>query len=258
MRKKENLQWTCSWFKFRNERFQTILWAWNGSSGLSHVPSQPMSNSKSSWNDKPGFLLAACHTELIGTTRHVFEDLLAPSDPPAAFFGIQVVLNQHNASLCLWKLGDLPTERKNWKETLRILQYLHRSSQLGILPLMQKEPIRRIACLNRRGIKSWKCISINSLILRHFSVGKRASRPTYVPVLTFPRMPCCGSKRWRWLTQWTILRRRNRLEGIDSRILRWLMRRLRLHWRRSSPTPTARRESIRRSKRHKCKTDCSV
>ena len=43
-------------------------------------------------------------------------------------------------------------------------QDLSGSFQLGILPLMQKELIRRIAWLNNRRIRSWKCISINSLI----------------------------------------------------------------------------------------------
>ena len=78
------------------------------------------------------------------------------------------------------------------------------SLQLGILPLMQKEFIRKIVWLNNRGIRSRKCISINSPIVRHFSVGNRASRPRYVPDLTFPHKLCCGSKKWRCSNQRTI------------------------------------------------------
>ena len=48
-------------------------------------------------------------------------------------------------------------------------------------------------------------------------------------------------KKWRWPNQWTILKLRDRVEGIeDSIILRCLMRRSRLHWGRSSRTPTSR------------------
>ena len=71
-------------------------------------------------------------------------------------------------------------------------------------------------------------ISITSLILRHFSVGRRASRPRYGPVQTFPRKLCCGSKKWRGSNQWTISRRISQSEGVFSRMLRCWMRRLRL------------------------------
>ena len=129
---------------------------------------------------------------------------------------------QHNASPCLWTQGDLPIEQMNWSEILRICSNPHRdlqgSLQLGILPLMQKELIRRIAWLNSRGIKTQPCISINSLILLHVNGGKWVSRPKYVLVQTFSRTLRCGSKKWIWSTQWTILRRRGQLEGTDSRI----------------------------------------
>ena len=46
--------------------------------------------------------------------------------------------------------------------------------------------------------KSHKCISMNFLILLHFSVAKRVSRSTYVPVQAFSRTLCCGSENLRW------------------------------------------------------------
>ena len=83
--------------------------------------------------------------------------------------------------------------------------------------LVQMELIRKIAWLNSRGIKSQTCMSITSLILLRSSVGKRVSRPRYVPVQAFLRTPCCGSKHWRWSNQWTTSGRRSQLEGTSSR-----------------------------------------
>ena len=104
---------------------------------------------------------------------------------------IQQVLHQHNASPCSLNTGDLQSEQMNWRETLGTSKYLQRDSQgsfqLGILCLMQKELIRKIAWSNSRGIKSHKFISINSLILPQFSVGKRFSRSTSVLVQAFAR-----------------------------------------------------------------------
>ena len=106
------------------------------------------------------------------------------------------------------------------------------------LPLMQKELIRKIAWLNSRGIKSQKCISLNSLILLHSSVGKRVSRPKYVPVQAFQRKLCCGSQKKRWSNQM--------VESVDDlktsqsngkpRFPNFEMRRSRLLWRRASRT----------------------
>ena len=111
---------------------------------------------------------------------------------------------------------------------------------------MQKQRIGKIARLNQRGAR--KCIWINSLIFRHFSVGERAPKPRYVPVLTLPRKQCYGSKKWRWSIRWKFLSHRDQVENIISRILRCSMRRLRLIWRSSSLIRTSRRESVWRSK----------
>ena len=95
------------------------------------------------------------------------------------------------------KLAERSNEFK--RETLRILQFQHRdlqgSFQPRILPLKLKELIRKIVMLSYLGGKSQNCISIISLFLPHFGVGRRISRPKYVPVQVVLRMLCCGSKR---------------------------------------------------------------
>ena len=75
--------------------------------------------------------------------------------------------------------------------------------------LMEKELIRKIAWLNSRRI------SRNSLILPHFSDGKRVFK---TEVQAFPRTLCDASKRWRWSGRISArsLRRRSQLEGTDS------------------------------------------
>ena len=173
----------------------------------------------------------------------------------------QEVLQIHIANPCLWAHEDLQPKVRIWK-IHKTLQYLHRdlhgSFQLGILPLMQKELVRRIAWLKNQGIKSRKCISVNSLILRNSSVEKRDSKPRYVPVYTSPRKRCCGSKKLRWSNQCTLLRRRDEFENTNSRILRCLMRRLRPTCRCSSRTRTLRRKSVWRCRTPTWKTDVSV
>ena len=80
---------------------------------------------------------------------------------------------RHVAGPCLWSQENVPADRMTWSETLGILQV---SFPLGILPLMQKELILRIAWLNSRGIKSQNCVSMNSLILRLFQMLENESQ----------------------------------------------------------------------------------
>ena len=86
------------------------------------------------------------------------------------------------------------------------------------LPLMQKELVRRIMSLNHQGIRSQNCISIKSLFLRHFSVGRRVSKKKYVHVLITPRKLCVGSQKCRSSIRWSILCHRDQFENIDFRI----------------------------------------
>ena len=93
---------------------------------------------------------------------------------------------------CLWTQGDLQIKRMNRRNTQNFA-ILTPSFERKLLCLS-----RKIAWLNSRGIKSHKCISMNSLILIHFSVAKRVSRPKYVPAQVFSRTLRCGSKNLRW------------------------------------------------------------
>ena len=97
-----------------------------------------------------------------GKSGNVFQNLRAPTEPSPAFF-------RNSKSLASAQCEPVSLN------TADELQYLHRdlrgSFQLGILHLMLKELIRKITWLNNQGVKSRKCISTNSLIIRHFSVG---------------------------------------------------------------------------------------
>ena len=146
----------------------------------------------------------------------------------------------------LWKfdkygISTMPASISEKKKTCRasegngekhtIFQYLHRDLQGRFStcnpPSHAKGAYPHLAWLNSRGIKSQECISINSLILPRSNVEKRVSRPRYVRVQASQRTQCCGSKKWRWSNQWTILRRRSQLQGTDSRIFGCVMQRSR-------------------------------
>ena len=60
---------------------------------------------------------------------------------------------------------------------------------------LQKGLIHKITWLNNRGIRSRRCISIDSLRIRHFSVRRRASKQKYVPVLITVRKHCVRFKQ---------------------------------------------------------------
>ena len=151
----------------------------------------------------------------------------------------------------------------NQEEIFKTLRHQHRdlpgSFQPGILPLVPKELLRKNCMVEQQRSQVSEMHFDKFIILRHFSVGKRASRPRYVLVLTSPRMPCCGSKKWRWWNQWTMLRRPSQLiagrrfpnfEIFDAKIASVL--------KNHHEHPTSRRKSVWRSKRPIWKTDFSV
>ena len=66
-----------------------------------------------------------------------------------------------------------------------------------------------------RGLKSRTCISINSMTPRTSSVGTPISRLKYALTQDVLQSQCCGSKKWRWRNQWTILLTSLSIEGRD-------------------------------------------
>ena len=101
-----------------------------------------------------------------GTSRHVFEDILAPSEPSTIIFGKLRSMASASCGPAPLSTGRILSEQMNWKETLRILQIPHRDLQGHVLiwnpSSYWKELIRKVAWLSYRGIKSENCISINS------------------------------------------------------------------------------------------------
>ena len=73
----------------------------------------------------------------------------------------------------------------------------------------------------------------------------KIQKPRYVLGEHFPRNQCYGSKKWRWLIQWTIKNLRALFkETLISRIPICSTRGLGLLWIRSYRVPTSKRRSV--------------
>ena len=221
-------------------------------SRLSHIPNQSISVpsprriiSRDSW-------LQLATRNSLGTTRHIFEGLLAPDEPSSALF--EKSKNLASAS-CRPMLVD----------TNRIAE---RGDVLGKDPQNCAMPTPRFArnfttwnppchadgtypqnwLTEILRIKSRNCILVNSLTQRASSAGRPIWRPKYEVVQVVRLFHCCGSKKSRWPHKWTILWRRGQLQGMYSLILRCLMRRLRPRWRESSRISTPEGELMWKSR----------
>ena len=62
---------------------------------------------------------------------------------------------------------------------------------------------RRTTWSDSKDSKYRNCNSTNSPIHNRFWRGEFDSKPRSLLVLIFHRMPCCGSKKWRWRILWT-------------------------------------------------------
>ena len=146
------------------------------SSGLSHVSSHPTRIPSPHGMLSRDLCLQPGTRNSIGISGNAVEDLHAPNEPSAAFFGNSWGLASAqwepvslNAGRLAARANELERNSQNFAVQHRDLQG---SFQLGILPLLQKELIRRNAWLTNQRIKTRKCISINSPILLHSSVLK--------------------------------------------------------------------------------------
>ena len=201
----------------------------------------------------PRFLLAAWYTEHIWHVGKRFWRSTFAKWTVSSFFG-----NSRSPTSAQYEPVSLNTRKtcrssewlgEKYSQTFFCAiphQDFQWSFQLGILPLMQKELIRRIAWLNSWWIDSQKSISSKSLVFRRFSVGKRASRPRNVPVQNFLRTKCCSGRSSDVAINWSAQIPEIWDAWCEDCVCRW---------ERSSRTPTSRRKSIWRSKRHKSKTD---
>ena len=171
------------------------------SSGLSHVPSHlvivPSLCGILHWDS----WLPLDTRNLYDASGNVFEDIFASNEPTAACFENARGLTDTHHEIVSLNTGRLAAkeEKRNEREIFQTLQFPHPdlpgSFQLGIHHLRQKEVIGKIVWLNNREIRSRRCVSINSLILRNFSDRKGTSRTRYVPVLTFARKLRCDPEK---------------------------------------------------------------
>ena len=106
--------------------------------GSSHVPSQPLSIPSLRELISHDSCLQLDTRNSFGMSGDVFEDLLAPSEPPAAFFGtLRSMASAPCEPTSLIQEGDLQSDQMNGIDTLRIFAILNQGSyQLGILLLM--------------------------------------------------------------------------------------------------------------------------
>ena len=105
--------------------------------GSSHVPSQPMSIPSLRELISHDSCLQLDTRNSFGMSGDVFEDLLAPSEPSAAFFGHLRSMASAPCEPTSLIQGDLQSEQMNWIDTLRIFAIVTQGSyQLGILLLM--------------------------------------------------------------------------------------------------------------------------
>ena len=163
---------------------------------------------------------------LFGISGNVFEDLPAPSEPPAVFFGNSRSSASAQCEPVSLNPGRLANRSNEMERNIQIV---------AIHTEIRKEFVNlKIRPSHAEGTCPQNCIveqpknQVSEMHFNtfpdppHFSVGKRVLRPRYVPVQTFPRTLCCGSQKCRWSTPWTISRRHGQLEGTDSRFFEML------------------------------------
>ena len=168
---------------------------------------------------------------LYGTSGNVFEDLLAPNEPTAACFGNSRSMASVPCEPVSLNTGR-PAERANESErhtlnsaipTPRFARKFSTwnppSHAEGAYPqiCMVELPRNRVSEMHYDNI----------LDPSTFQCWKTSFKTEVRSCSNFPRKLCCGYKKCRWSHRWTILRLRSQLEGVDSRNVRCLTRRLR-------------------------------
>ena len=156
------------------------------SSRLSHVTSHPRSITS------PLTMLRPDTRSLYGSSGHVFEDLPAPNEPTAACSGnARSVADAHCEPVSLNK-GRFAARTEELERTTHNFatptpRFARKFSNWN--PPTHAEGAHPQNCMDEQPRKQVSEIHFDEL---------------YVPVPTFPRKLCCGSKMWRWSNQWTI------------------------------------------------------
>ena len=89
-------------------------------------------------------------------------------------------------------------------KTPSLLRDFCEDRQPKILSSQRREYLPKILWPNKKGFKSRNFVLINSPLEQHFGVRRQDSILMYVLVQIALRKQCYGSKKWRWLIQWTI------------------------------------------------------
>ena len=208
------------------ERCKRTLWSWNCEQLwiiTRFESTQECSESKR--NDWPRLLLAVCHTELTGNIRtRLLQANHREHSAEILRFGHRLLADR--SQLIQAKLWN---RARYWEKNHGIVQYqlfaLPGTLRPGTVYIVQEELILKIVWWNIREIKSRNCISTNSLTHRPSSSGRPIFKTEVCWCSGCLAVALVGSKKWRWPSQWPILWRRSLLKGMNSLIVRCLLRR---------------------------------
>ena len=170
------------------------------SSGLSHVPSQPVSipNPRGMIGRDP--CLQPDTRNSLGTSGHVFEGLLARGEPSSALF---VVSHNSAVSSCRLKPSDSRKIAEKGERVRKEPQGLHNTNSSHCQEVFDLEPSvpyrRNFSKLYDGNLKNQiSDLHFDKLIpwhIRLHSGGRPILRLKYALVLVVLQTQCCGSKK---------------------------------------------------------------
>ena len=169
------------------------------SSGLSHVPSQPMSiPSPRGMTSRDSCLQPATRNSL-GTSGHVFESVLVRCEPTSALFENSKNLASSSCRLTPIETGKIAEQREGLRKELQ--DYTMLATRLARMfatwnPLYRTRRIYSQNCMmETREIRSRTSISINSQTHQTSSVGRSISRLKYALTQDVLQSQCHGPKK---------------------------------------------------------------
>ena len=210
------------------------------SSGLSHIPNHPVIVPSPRGMLSRGSSLQPGTRNVYGTSGNVFEDLLAPGEP-AAFSGNSISMASAPCEPVSLTTGRPAAREEELERNAPTPRFDGKFSTLT--PPSHAEGAYPQNCSVEQPRNQVSDMRFDRF--PHLSTLQCSKTSFKTEVCTCCRYP---SEAMLWIQEVEMvesvddLLRRRQVESVDSRILRRLMRRLRPPWKRSSWTPTSRKE----------------